>query len=122
MSEELQKKIFSENLIRILAIKGKTQKEVADAIGVSPQTFNTWCQGIALPRMGKLQRLSDYLMVSKSDLLEKSEDKGRVSSAPILSDRAVQVAIAYDAADERARIAAEVALGIDFEKEESEVS
>ena len=49
----------------------KTQKEVAEAINVSPQTFNTWCQGIALPRMGKVQLLSDYFHISKSDLLEE---------------------------------------------------
>ena len=44
---------------------------MADAIGVSPQTFNTWCQGIALPRMGKVQLLADYFHISKSDLLEE---------------------------------------------------
>ena len=71
MGEELQKKIFSRNLLRYLSLNNKSQKEVADAIGVSPQTFNTWCQGIALPRMGKVQLLSDYFHISKSDLLEE---------------------------------------------------
>lgn len=71
MGEELQKKIFSINLLRYLSLNNKSQKEVADAIGVSPQTFNTWCQGIALPRMGKVQLLADYFHISKSDLLEE---------------------------------------------------
>lgn len=71
MGEELQKKIFSRNLLKILSLNNKSQKEVADAIGVSPQTFNTWCQGIALPRMGKVQLLADYFHISKSDLLEE---------------------------------------------------
>lgn len=71
MGEELQKKIFSRNLLRYLSLNNKSQKEVADAIGVSPQTFNTWCQGIALPRMGKVQLLADYFHISKSDLLEE---------------------------------------------------
>ena len=34
-----------------------------------------------------------------------------------LSDRAVQIGMAYDRADERTKIGVEVALGIDFEKE-----
>jgi transcriptional regulator with XRE-family HTH domain len=70
MTDEEQKIIFSKNLNRYLKSHNKTQREVANAIGVSPQTFNTWCQGIALPRMGKVQRLADYFSISKSDLIE----------------------------------------------------
>ncbi len=70
MSEDKQKKIFVKNLLRYIDHSGKTQKEIADAIGVSPQTFNTWCQGIALPRMGKVQALADYFNINKSDLLD----------------------------------------------------
>lgn len=73
MSDELQKKIFAKNLRHYLDRENKTQKEVADAIGVSPQTFNTWLQMVALPRMGKVQVLADYFGINKSDLLE---DKG----------------------------------------------
>ena len=46
MTEEQQKEVFSRNLKRILAKEGKTQKEVADAIGVSPQAINTWIQPV----------------------------------------------------------------------------
>lgn len=69
-----QKKIFSKNLVALLSQRNKTQKEVADAISVSPQTFNTWCQGIALPRMGKVQRLADYFNIEKSDLIDEKND------------------------------------------------
>ncbi len=70
MSDELQKRIFSENLKRLMEEQNLTQADVAKSIGVSPQTFNTWVRGIALPRMGKIQRLADYFRVDKSDLLE----------------------------------------------------
>lgn len=70
MTDFEQKKIFSKNLNHLLDKNQKTQKEVASAIGVSPQTFNTWCQGIALPRMGKVQLLADYFHVEKSDLID----------------------------------------------------
>lgn len=70
MTDEEHKKIFAHNLNRYLSINNKAQKEVADAINVSPQTFNTWCQGIALPRMGKVQSLADYFGINKSDLIE----------------------------------------------------
>lgn len=71
MNDLEQKKIFSKNLNHYLTLYNKSQKEVADAISVSPQTFNTWCQGIALPRMGKVQRLSDYFHIEKSDLIDE---------------------------------------------------
>lgn len=71
MGDEDQRKIFSKNLNYYLSINSKTQREVADAIGVSPQTFNTWCQGIALPRMGKVQALADYFHIGKTDLIDE---------------------------------------------------
>lgn len=70
MNDVEQKEIFSKNLNHYLSLNNKTQREVAQAINVSPQTFNTWCQGIALPRMGKVQRLADYFGISKSDLID----------------------------------------------------
>lgn len=70
MGDEQQKIIFSRNLNKYLTEYGKSQKEVAEAIGVIPSTFNTWCQGIALPRMGKVQALSDYFGINKSDLID----------------------------------------------------
>lgn len=70
MTDFEQKQIFSKRLIYYLEKNNKTQKEVAEVINVSPQTFNTWCQGIALPRMGKVQRLADYFNINKSDLLD----------------------------------------------------
>ena len=76
MSDKTQNIIFSNNLNQLLIKNRKTQKEVADAIGVSPQTFNTWCLGIALPRMGKIQKLADYFNVSKSDLIDNPSTFG----------------------------------------------
>ena len=70
MSEDMQKEIFSRNLNSYIDNSGKTQLEIANSIGVSPQTFNTWCKGIAIPRMGKVQALADYFHINKSDLIE----------------------------------------------------
>lgn len=74
MTEKEQRVIFARNLHRYLSIHDKSQREVARAIDVSTQTFNTWCQGIAIPRMGKLEALAGYFGIKKSDLLENKED------------------------------------------------
>ena len=74
MSEQEQRRIFSKNLTILLEEHDKTQREVADAISVSPQTFNTWVKGIALPRMGKVQALADYFNIPKSALIEEQPE------------------------------------------------
>ncbi len=71
MDDNKQKNIFTKKLNTYIEMSGKTQLEIAKSIGVSPQTFNTWCKGIAIPRMGKIQALADYFHINKSDLLEE---------------------------------------------------
>ena len=73
MSDDVQKKIFTKNLNSYIEQRGKTQLEIAKSIGVSPQTFNTWCKEIAIPRMGKVQALADYFHINKSDLIEEKK-------------------------------------------------
>jgi transcriptional regulator with XRE-family HTH domain len=70
MTDSEQKKIFANNLLNELRRSKKQQIDVAKAIGVSQQTFNTWCRGIALPRIGKIEKLAQYFHIQKSDLLD----------------------------------------------------
>ena len=70
------KKIFARNLTRYIAQSGKTQKELADMLGVAQSTFNNWCTGVRYPRMDKVEQLADYFGIKKSDLIEeKAEEK-----------------------------------------------
>lgn len=64
------KEIFSRNLNRYLRLSGKTQKEVAAAVGISTSTFCDWTKGRAYPRMDKVQKLAEYFGIRKSDLVE----------------------------------------------------
>lgn len=68
--DDVQKMIFTNNLNHYIAQSKLTQKKIAESIGVSPQTLNTWCQGIAIPRMKKIQALADFFKINKSDLIE----------------------------------------------------
>lgn len=81
MSDEKQKEVFARNLNKYLERSGKTQKEVAQAIGVIPTTFNTWCLAQALPRMGKVQLLADYFGINKSDLIENQSEQREVHAS-----------------------------------------
>ena len=84
MSELEQRLIFKKNINKLIDNSPYNQKEIAEKIGVSPQTFNTWTQGKAIPRMGKIQLLADFFQVDKTDLLEEFN----ANISPIdLSDR-----------------------------------
>lgn len=86
MTDKEQKRIVANNINNLLSERQLSQKEVADAIGVSAQTFNTWCKGIAIPRMGKIQALADYFSVPKSQIIDK-----RTSSTTITNRGAIPV-------------------------------
>jgi repressor LexA len=80
------KEIFSRNLKRYLDKSGKTQKEIAKAVGVSTGTFCDWVKGRAYPRMDKVQLLAEYFGIKKSDLVE---DVNTVSET--VSDKEQQI-------------------------------
>lgn len=69
-----QREIFAENLTRLVNGSKLPQSEIAKRINVSPQTFNTWIQGKAIPRMGKIQLLADYFKIEKSNLIEEKSN------------------------------------------------
>lgn len=117
MTDSEQKKIFAKNLTSLLSSRNKTQKEVADAIGVSPQTFNTWCQGIALPRMGKVQKLADYFSISKSDLIDEKINRSQKKGVriPVFGDVAAGVPLEMiEDVDDWEEITEEMALQGDY--------
>lgn len=96
MIEDRQKIIFSKNLNSYIELSGKTQLEIAKSIGVSPQTFNTWCKGIAIPRMGKVQALADYFHIAKSDLIDEKTDSSSATQGieiPVLGRVAAGIPI-----------------------------
>ena len=66
--------LFSNKLKGLLHDRNLSQAEVAKAIGVSPQTFNTWCKGIAVPRMGKLEKIADYFDIKPSYFIDPVEN------------------------------------------------
>lgn len=94
MEDINQKKVFSKNLRRYVSATGKTQAEIAKSIGVSPQTFNTWMHGVAIPRMNKMQILADFLGINKADLIEDEIDaiiNRRSDLQPIRKIRSVPI-------------------------------
>lgn len=72
---EWTKEVFAKNLRYYLEKSGKTQKELAKIIGVSAPTMHEWCSGKKTPRMDKVEKLSNYFGILKSDLIEDKREE-----------------------------------------------
>ena len=75
MTDEEQKRIFSNNLNKYILRSGKQQNEIAKAIGAKASTFNMWCKGNSMPGTGKIRALADYFRVGMTDLTDLKEDQ-----------------------------------------------
>lgn len=71
MSDEREKKIFSDNLNYYMKKNDKTQTDIIIDLNINKSTISTWCNGTKMPRMGTIQRLADYFGIKKSDLVEE---------------------------------------------------
>ena len=71
MNNEWSKEVFSKNLQKYMDRSGKTQKELAEIMGVTAPTFHEWVKGKKFPRIDKVQKLADYFGILKSDLIEE---------------------------------------------------
>lgn len=63
--------IFAKKLRKYFKQSGKTQKEIADAVGVSAPTFNDWLNSKKYPRIERIEFLADYFGVSMAELIEE---------------------------------------------------
>ena len=74
--EELRA-LFSNRLSALLNEHNINQAELAKILGVSESTVGKWMLMKSLPRMGIIQKLSDYFGVPKSYFLEEAAENKR---------------------------------------------
>ena len=91
MVKEWSKAVFSKNLKKYMAESGKTQRELADVVGVSAPTFNEWVNGKKFPRIDRIQKLADYFGIMKSDLIEEKLTEETKKDNDILADIIVRM-------------------------------
>ncbi len=77
--------IFAENLNYYMEQNGVKQIDIAERLGISKSTVSSWCGGVKIPRMDKIEMLADYFGISKSALIEKrnGDIKGYRRPVPI---------------------------------------
>lgn len=91
MTNEWSKEVFSKNLQMYMERSGKTQKELAEIIGVTAPTFHEWVKGKKFPRIDKVQKLADYFGILKSDLIEEKLTEEKEKDNDIMADIIVRM-------------------------------
>ena len=86
MSSIGNKEVFAKNLAKYLNRSGKSQREMADIVGVSSSTFNEWLKAKKYPRIDKIEFLANYFGILKSDLIEETDDKKISSDELVLTE------------------------------------
>lgn len=82
MSNIGNKKVFSENLERLMKEHGKSRNDICQALGFKYTTFTDWAKGNKYPRIDKIEMLANYFGVLKSDLIEEKSVKDRIEENP----------------------------------------
>lgn len=75
MSNIGNKEVMARNLLYYMERSGKTQKEMAEIVGVSPSTFNDWVKAKKYPRIDKIEILANFFRILKSDLIEEKTEE-----------------------------------------------
>lgn len=86
MSNLGNKEVLAKNLAYYVNRSGREQKEVAEAIGVAPSSFNEWMKAKKYPRIDKIEMLANYFGILKSDLIEEHGEKEISPSEPSLTE------------------------------------
>ena len=82
------RKIFADNLSRLLEERGLEQQRVASDLNISTSTLSAWVTGQRFPRADIMQSLAQYLHVTVSELVDLQTDEKITSKKHrILFDR-----------------------------------
>jgi repressor LexA len=76
------KPVMAANIKHYMAVKGVNAKELSKALNVPYTTVLSWTKAEYYPRIDKIEMMSDYFGILKSDLIE---DKQKQSTEGELS-------------------------------------
>ena len=71
MSNIGNKETMAKNLAFYLEKSNRTQREMAEVVGVAASTFNDWMKAKKYPRIDKIEMMANYFGIKKSDLIEE---------------------------------------------------
>lgn len=83
--------VFARNLRKYMERSGKTQRDLAEIVGVSSATMSDWLNEKKYPRIDKIEILANYFQILKSDLIEEKLTPEKEKDADFLADVIVRM-------------------------------
>lgn len=74
--------MLADNLILLRNMKGLTQEQVAEVIGISRQSYSKWEQGETVPDIDKCDKLAKFYGVTIDSLIHQDDKVGKTKVAP----------------------------------------
>jgi AbrB family looped-hinge helix DNA binding protein len=74
--------VLADNLIFLRNIKGLSQEQVAEVIGISRQSYSKWEQGETYPDIDKCDKLAKFYGVTLDSLVHQNDKIGNSKLAP----------------------------------------
>lgn len=76
--------MLAENLVLLRNLKGLSQEQIADVIGISRQSYSKWELGETIPDIEKCDRIAKFYDVSIDSLMHQNDVAGdtRIPPAP----------------------------------------
>lgn len=82
---------ISKNIKTLRESHGLSQAEFGRIAGVSDKAVSTWENGLKVPRMGAVQKLSDYFGIPKSMILDEDSELAGPPSGYVNGDSELTV-------------------------------
>lgn len=92
------KEVFAHNLRKYMESAGKTQRDMAEVVGVSTATFSEWINAKKYPRIDKIEKMADYFGILKSDLIEEKKSSAE-DSEELLNNEIIERLISLTPAE-----------------------
>lgn len=76
------RKLFADNLMRLIRENHERQIDIARLLDVSKSTVSAYCSGSQMPRMDKIEQLAHHFGVSRGELLGEAAAPAPIVEAP----------------------------------------
>ena len=74
--------MLADNLVMLRSLKGLTQEQVAEIVGISRQSYAKWEQGETIPDIEKCDKLASFYGIKIDGLIHYDEKVGNTKVAP----------------------------------------
>ena len=74
--------MLADNLIFLRNIKGLSQEQVAEVVGISRQSYSKWEQGETYPDIDKCDKLAKFYGVTLDSIVHQNDKIGNSKLAP----------------------------------------